>query len=140
MLEIFSKEDLGKAITLQATKQQTTLFSQKNGTFAEQHDLPIQAQFAPNKIMLKEDFDHDGKEEVLLLGNQTLNRLKMGAIQANRGNLFKFNQGGSAEYIPLTKSGLNIEGDVKSALTLMVDGKKILLVGSSDQPLQAYTY
>ena len=140
MNEIFSKEDLGKAITLQATKQQTTLFSQKNGTFTEQHDLPIQAQFAPNKIMLKEDFDHDGKEEVLLLGNQTLNRLKMGAIQANRGNLFKFNLEGSPEYIPLTKSGLNIEGDVKSALTLIVDGKKILLVGSSDQPLQAYTY
>jgi hypothetical protein len=140
MNDIFSKEDLGKAITLDASTQLTTLFSQKNGKFSTQHQLPIQAQFAPNKIMLKEDFDHDGKEEVLLLGNQTMNRLKMGAIQANRGNLFKFNTEGSLEYIPLTKSGLNIEGDVKSALTLVVDGKKILLVGSSDQPLQAYSY
>jgi enediyne biosynthesis protein E4 len=140
MNDIFSKEDLGKAITLEASTQLTTLFTQKNGKFSTQHHLPVQAQFAPNKIMLKEDFDHDGKEEVLLLGNQTLNRLKMGAIQANKGNLFKFNTEGSPEYIPLTKSGLNIEGDVKSALTLVVDGKKILLVGSSDQPLQAYSY
>ena len=64
----------------------------------------------------------------------------MGAIQANRGMLFNINASGHIEYVLQTRSGLNIEGDVKSALTLRVDGKKILLVGSSDQPLQAYSY
>jgi hypothetical protein len=140
MNDIFSKEDLGKAITLTANQQKTGLFFQQDGKFSMQKNLPIQAQFAPNKIMVKEDFDGDGTNEVLLLGNQTLNRLKMGAIQANRGNIFKFNIDASPTFMHLTKSGLNIEGDVKSALTLMVDGKRILLVGASDQALQAYTY
>ncbi|MFN5325595.1 MAG: VCBS repeat-containing protein [Bacteroidota bacterium] len=140
MNDIFSKEDLGKAITLTANQQKTGLFFQQDGKFSLQKNLPIQAQFAPNKIMVKEDFDGDGTNEVLLLGNQTLNRLKMGAIQANRGNIFKFNIDASPTFMHLTKSGLNIEGDVKSALTLMVDGKRILLVGASDQALQAYSY
>lgn len=140
MNDIFSKEDLGKAITLTANQQKTGLFFQQDGKFSMQKNLPIQAQFAPNKIMVKEDFDGDGTNEVLLLGNQTLNRLKMGAIQANRGNIFKFNIDASPTFMHLTKSGLNIEGDVKSALTLMVDGKRILLVGASDQALQAYSY
>jgi hypothetical protein len=140
MNDIFSKEDLAKAITLTANQQKTGLFFQQDGKFSMQNNLPIQAQFAPNKIMVKEDFDGDGTNEVLLLGNQTLNRLKMGAIQANRGNIFKFNIDASPTFMHLTKSGLNIEGDVKSALTLMVDGKRILLVGASDQALQAYSY
>ncbi|MFN4976799.1 MAG: VCBS repeat-containing protein [Bacteroidota bacterium] len=140
MNDIFSKEDLGKAIVLSANHQQTALFFQQDGKFSMQKNIPLQAQFAPNKIMVKEDIDDDGNPEILLLGNQTSNRLKMGAIQANRGHAFKINKDGFPAYIHQTKSGLNIEGDVKSALTLKVDGKRILLVGASDQPLQAYAY
>ena len=64
----------------------------------------------------------------------------MGAIEANRGCLLA-NQGGlNFEYINQLVSGLNITGDVKSALTLKSNGKNILLVGATDQPLQAYSY
>ena len=89
---------------------------------------------------MTQDADKDKKEEILLLGNQTLNRLKMGAIQANRGCLLKRGGDGQLEYIDQLKSGLNIQGDVKSALTLKIDGKNILLIGSTDQALQAYAY
>jgi transcription initiation factor TFIIIB Brf1 subunit/transcription initiation factor TFIIB len=64
----------------------------------------------------------------------------MGTIQANKGCLLKFSTTNSAEYVNQVASGLNIQGDVKSALTLTVNGKKIILVGASDQPLQAYSY
>lgn len=140
MNDIFSKEDLDKSVTLSASQQQTTIFIQKNGKYFIEKKLPIQSQFSPTRVILKEDFDHDGNHELLLLGNQTLNRLKMGAIQGNRGIVLSTFKQGVFEYLQQIKTGLNIEGDVKSALTLLVDGKKILLVGASDQSLQAYSY
>lgn len=140
MTDIFSKEDLDKAVVLKANQQQTVLFVQKDGKYLHQKKLPIEAQFSTVNISLYEDVDNDGSNELILLGNQTSNRLKIGAIQANRGMLFRRTKEGSFEYVTQPVSGLNIEGDVKSALTLRVNGKRILFVGASDKPLQVYAY
>jgi hypothetical protein len=140
MSDIFSKEDLDKGVALVANEQRTTSFINQGGRFIAQHNLPIQSQFSLNKVLVAEDVDSDGSEELLLLGNQTSNRLKMGAIQANRGVLLKKTGQGSFEYVKQSKSGLNIIGDVKSALTLKVNGKNIILVGANEQSLQAFEY
>lgn len=140
LTDIFSKEELQRAITLYATDQESKIFIQKDGKFHSSSSLPLQAQFSLNRMIVSEDFDGDGKDELLLMGNQSSNRLKMGAIQANKGCLLKFSTTNSAESVNQVASGLNIQGDVKSALTLTVNGKKIILVGASDQPLQAYSY
>ena len=140
MYDIFSKDELKQSITLTATEQKTIALIQKNGKFVLTQNLPMETQFSMNRVILSDDFDKDGYEEILLLGNQTANRLKMGAIQANKGMLLKQRADQSFEYVNQVKSGLNIQGDVKSALTLKVDGKRVLLIGASDQPLQAYSY
>ena len=140
MYDIFSKDELKQSITLTATEQKTITLIQKDGKFVLTQNLPIETQFSMNRIILSDDFDKDGIEEILLLGNQTANRLKMGAIQANKGMLLKQRADQSFEYVNQVKSGLNIQGDVKSALTLKIDGKRVLLIGASDQPLQAYSY
>jgi len=140
MNEIFTTEELSRAITLSANEQRTIVFLQKENHFVPAPELPIQTQFSLNRILLTDDVDKDGTEELLLLGNQTNNRLKMGAIQANKGCLLKQHNDGSMEYVDQVKSGLKIQGDVKSALTLKVDGQNILLVGATNQPLQAYKY
>jgi hypothetical protein len=140
MYDIFSKDELKQSITLTATEQKTITLIQKDGKFVLTQNLPMETQFSLNRIILSDDFDMDGNEEILLLGNQTANRLKMGAIQANKGMLLKQRADQSFEYVNQVKSGLNIQGDVKSALTLKIDGKRVLLIGASDQPLQAYSY
>jgi enediyne biosynthesis protein E4 len=140
MYDIFSKDELKQSITLTATEQKTITLIQKEGKFVLTQNLPMETQFSMNRIILSDDFDKDGNEEILLLGNQTANRLKMGAIQANKGMLLKQRADKSFEYVNQVKSGLKIQGDVKSALTLKVDGKRVLLIGASDQPLQAYSY
>jgi len=140
MEDIFSKEELQKAIELQADEQETVLLFQEEGAFKKRGLLPVQAQFSYQKKILTDDFNGDGFKDILLFGNQTPNRLKMGAIQANRGTLLLGNGKGDFTFAEQPLCGLNLNGDIKSAIRIKVSDKKTILVGASDQPVQAYVY
>jgi hypothetical protein len=138
--EIFTQDELNKANELIATEQETVLLLRRQGVFSEKAALPIQAQFSYQKKVLVEDFNGDGIKDILLLGNQTFNRLKMGAIQGNRGTLLLGKGEGRFEYAGQLQSGLNISGDVKSSVIIRIQDKNVLLVGAGDQSLQWYSY
>ena len=109
----------------------------KGGKFVKKA-LPLPAQFSVVSRIIPGDFDKDGKTDLLLLGNRVDNRLKIGSIDANYGCLLKGDGQGGFTYVRQDVSGLKIIGDVKSALSVTVAGKKYLVVGVSNQPLQLY--
>ncbi|HEX4852388.1 MAG TPA: VCBS repeat-containing protein, partial [Puia sp.] len=88
MKDIFSADELAKAGKLTATESRTVCFLNKNGKFVKTI-LPAQAQFSIVTKILAKDFDGDGKMDLLLLGNHSDNRLKIGSIDANYGCLLK---------------------------------------------------
>lgn len=135
--EIFSADDLTKAGKLSINNIQTTLFINNNGKFTPA-PLPIEAQFAPVSQVITGDFDHDGHTDVLLLGNHSDNRLKIGSIDANYGCLLKGDGKGGFTYVDQPTSGLSVMGDVKSAVEININNIPYLLIGVSDGPLQFY--
>ena len=100
--------------------------------------LPIQAQFSVVSQILTSDFDHDGLIDILLLGNHSDNRLKLGSIDANYGCLLKGDGKGGFKYVDQKTSGLSVIGDVKSAVETKINNVPYLLIGLSDGPLQFY--
>jgi hypothetical protein len=62
----------------------------------------------------------------------------MGSMDANYGCLLKGDGKGGFSYVPQPASGLSVRGDVKSALETVIDGKKFLVIGISEGPLQFY--
>jgi hypothetical protein len=137
MNDIFSAEDLGKAGKLTVNQTKTTLFINHNGKFTAT-DLPIEAQFSPVTQILSGDFDHDGHTDILLLGNHSDNRLKLGSFDANYGCLLKGDGKGGFKYANQSSSGLSVMGDVKSAIEVNINNTPYLLIGLSDGPLQFY--
>lgn len=135
--EIFSADDLAKAGKLAINNIKTTLFINTNGKFTTA-TLPIEAQFAPVSQIITGDFDHDGHTDLLLLGNHSDNRLKIGSIDANYGCLLKGDGKGGFIYIDQSSSGLSVIGDVKSAVEININKIPYLLIGISDGPLQFY--
>ena len=135
--EIFSADDLAKAGKLAINNIKTTLFINTNGKFTAA-TLPIEAQFAPVSQIITGDFDHDGHTDLLLLGNHSDNRLKIGSIDANYGCLLKGDGKGGFIYIDQSSSGLSVIGDVKSAVEISINKIPYLLIGISDGPLQFY--
>ncbi len=104
-----------------------------NGTF-ESRDLPVEAQFAPVYTILAEDLNGDGFKDVLLAGNQSRGRVRMGNIDANFGQVFLNDQKGSFKYLPQNRSGLWVRGDVRG--TVMVGNQ--LLMSKNSAPVSAY--
>ncbi|MEB0263414.1 MULTISPECIES: VCBS repeat-containing protein [unclassified Mucilaginibacter] len=135
--EIFTPKELATATKLSISTTQTTLFINQNGKFVAAA-LPIQAQFAPVSQILTNDFDHDGKTDLLLLGNHADNRLKIGSMDANYGCLLKGDGKGGFTYVEQSVSGLSITGDVKAALEIQINKAPYLLIGTSEGPLKFY--
>ncbi|SEP05615.1 VCBS repeat-containing protein [Mucilaginibacter sp. OK283] len=135
--EIFSTDNMAKADKLSINNMQTTVYLNIDGKFAA-ISLPTEAQFAPANQILTGDFDHDGHTDILLLGNHSDNRLKIGSIDANYGCLLKGDGKGGFTYVDQPTSGLSVIGDVKSAVEVNINNTLYLLIGVSDGPLQFY--
>jgi len=137
MAEIFSPADLTKAQKLTVNETKTTLYINQHGKF-KAAALPLQAQFSMVSQTLTGDFDHDGFTDILLLGNHSDNRLKLGSFDANYGCLLKGDGKGGFKYVDQTISGLSVIGDVKSAVETKINNVPYLIIGLSDGPLQFY--
>ncbi|MEP7256993.1 MAG: VCBS repeat-containing protein [Flavitalea sp.] len=137
MKDIFTPEEFSKASRLYINEMRTVCLLNRNGKFVQQA-LPVQAQFSIVSKIIARDLNHDGKMDLLLLGNHSDNRLKIGSIDGNYGCLLEGDGKGGFSYIDQLAAGISIRGDVKSAEELIVDGKKIFLIGVSSGPLQFY--
>ena len=137
MKEIFSAEDLAKASLLSVNETRTTCFLNNGGKF-EKSPLPLQAQFSVVTKVLAKDFNKDGKMDLLLLGNHSDNRLKIGSIDANYGCLLQGDGKGKFEYVSQLSSGLSVTGDVKSADEIKLGQVNYLIIGIADGELLFY--
>ncbi len=135
--DIFSPADLAKAQKLTVNGTKTTLYLNQHGKF-KAAALPVEAQFSVVTEILTGDFDHDGHTDILMLGNHSDNRLKLGSFDANYGCLLKGDGKGGFQYVNQPVSGLSVVGDVKSALETKINNVPYLLIGLSDGALQFY--
>lgn len=134
---MFTDAELKAANKWEITSTQSTLFKKIDGKYTA-IPLPMQAQFSIITEIVVDDFDKDGNKDILLLGNKTDNRLKIGAIDANYGCLLKGDGKNGFSYVPQTVSGLSIRGDVKSVIQINVKGSQYWVVAVADQPIQFY--
>lgn len=137
MTDIFSKEELAKAGRLIINETRTVCLLRRGGKFIST-PLPLPAQFSMVTRILTGDFNHDGKTDLLLLGNHSDNRLKLGSMDANYGCLLAGDGKGDFRYISQPAAGLSATGDVKSADEVTVRGKKYLFIAVTGEKLQFY--
>jgi hypothetical protein len=135
--DIFTAEQLEQAAKLTVTQTESAVYIRKEDRF-ERQTLPVQAQFAPVTTIQAGDFDRNGTTDLLLLGNRSDNRLKLGSMDANYGCLLSGDGRGTFTYVSQPASGLSVTGDVKSAVTVTIGTIPYWLIGAFNQPLQAY--
>ena len=134
METIFSAKELADAQKKSINHLSTSLFlSNATGKY-DLKKLPIQAQYAPINAIQILDADKDGHADILLCGNNSHQKLRMGKSDANYGVLLKGDGQGDFDYIPQAQSGLMIKGDVQSILQL----ENKLLFGINSSAITAY--
>jgi hypothetical protein len=138
--DIFTKEQLSKAIKLDAYNMQSTVFiNDKNGTFTAKA-LPMQAQLSPMYGIAVADFDKDGNMDILMGGNFYESKPEVGIYDASYGVLLKGD--GKGNFTPQTtqQSGVNIKGAVRDMLPVTVGRKQIILIAKNNDSVNVLQF
>ncbi|WP_065814291.1 VCBS repeat-containing protein [Fibrella aestuarina] len=111
-----------------------TLALENNNGELVPHALPQSAQYAPICAILPDDFDHDGKRDLLLMGNNSYLRLRLGKVDANHGVVLKNKGHFQFETLSPAQSGLFVRGDVRDVKRV----GRYVLVGECNGPLRVF--
>ncbi|CAH0994670.1 hypothetical protein EMA8858_00782 [Emticicia aquatica] len=106
-----------------ATTLQTVYLENKNGKFGLK-TLPIEAQFSPIFAIVSADINNDGFKDLILAGNQSKGRVRIGNIDANYGQIFLNDKKGNFKF----SSNLGLKGDVRDLK--MVGNQLIISINS----------
>lgn len=132
--DIFDQSTLSEAGKLTTNHLQTSLFlSSPNGQYARA-SLPAETQYSPVYSIVISDFNEDGAKDLLLCGNSSRFKLRLGKFDANYGVLLRGDGAGRFTYVDQTRSGLQLTGDVRSTLQI----GNTLLFGINGQPVKSY--
>lgn len=136
--DLFSKEELEGADSLQVTLLQSVyLENDGNGNF-KLGTLPKEAQYSPIFAFAVADVDGDGHMDLLTGGNLQRTRVSSGRQDANYGYVFFGDGKGNFNHRPSEPSGLVIKGDVRDMTIMEIQRKNYLLVGRNNQALKIY--
>jgi hypothetical protein len=131
---IFSPEELKESVRLEANHLETTLFVGSHSGQFSPVALPLEAQYSPVYATAFNDFDGDGHIDVLLCGNDSKSKIKIGKQDANHGTFLKGDGKRHFVYVPQWKSGLKLRGDVRSIVQL----NDRLWFSVNESPLEVY--
>jgi hypothetical protein len=138
--DIFSPEQLQRAIILEAYEMATSIFlNQGDGTF-EQINLPVEVQFSPVYGIHVEDIDGDGFPDILLGGNLYGVKPEVGRYDASYGTFLHGNGDGSFSIFPPKKTGFKLEDEIRDIVSLETKKGKLMIVSRNNQPLQIFQY
>ncbi len=135
LLEPYGCKDPAK---LTAASVETTYFEQVNGQF-EPRKLPIPAQYAPVCALAITDVDGDGHHDIILAGNMTQTRVKLGRLDGQHGLVLMNDGKGHFSELPAYANGLQLRGAVRGICITENKGNKTLIFGINDEPAQVYT-
>lgn len=135
--KIFTQPELQNASTLKADNLKTLVLENKGDKF-EIRELPVQAQYSPVYAIAVADIDGDGDKDIILGGNETMTRVRIGKSDANEGILFLNDGKGNFTYDDQRRSGLNLKGDVRSLEVISANGKISLIVGETGETVKSY--
>jgi hypothetical protein len=137
--DVLTPEQLKSAEQLATNYFETTYFENKNGVF-EAKRLPLPANFFPVFAITTGDFDHDGKQDMILAGNTDYARIKIGKIDAGYGVFLKGDGKGNFEYVPQLKSGLSVRGSTRDLIKISgKNGDRVIFAINGQAPV-IYSY
>ncbi|NOZ04105.1 MAG: VCBS repeat-containing protein, partial [FCB group bacterium] len=137
--EIFTGEELNKAVVKKAfTFASTVFYGNEAGKFQAQ-PLPLEAQFSPVYAIMVNDFNSDGFKDLLLAGNFYGVPPQLGKYDASYGTLLEGDRTGGFTSVPIWNSGLSSTGQVRDMVSLPYGGDtEIVIFAKNNDRIQVY--
>lgn len=136
--DLYPIETLKKGIMLEANELRTCYFENSDGKF-KARALPNEAQMAPVKAILAQDFNHDGKLDLLLAGNDYGPAVEINRYDAGNGALLLGDGKGGFRFEPNRFSGFWAMREARNmALLQLAGGKQAVVVANNNSGLQLF--
>ncbi len=130
--DILGQEKLENGIQLKAVDFYSYLLINDNGKFSYKK-LPPLAQSSPINDLLVHDYNKDGKDDILVVGNDYNTEYETPRLDAGNG-LVLINKGSDFEALTVKESGLFNPGDAKKVRQINhQNGQLILIANNNDQ-------
>lgn len=130
---VFTPEELKDAQIMKANWLYTSYIENTgNGQFTIKA-LPYQAQISPIYGMLTQDFDADGLEDVLMVGNDYGMELLQGRADAFNGLLLKNMGKGEFKAVEMTESGFYVPHDARALTRVGLKNQKQLIIATQNR-------
>jgi hypothetical protein len=136
--DIFGKKAIEKSTVKNAVQFESCLFMNNgNGTFRISK-LPTYAQFSPVRDILVSDINKDGKQDLILAGNDYAVRPSYGRYDASYGWCLLGDSGLNFKTLMPASSGLKIDGDARKMVPIDIGGKHYLVAAVNNGDLQIF--
>ncbi len=135
--QLFSKEQLRKALIMKAGYFRSCLFRNDGNNRFTLIPLPAQAQFSMLNGMVTDDFDDDGNLDVLITGNDYGTEVTVGRYDALNGLVLLGNGNGTFRPLTIAGSGVYLPGNGKGLVRLRsAQGRYLVAAGENRGPLR----
>ena len=134
--EIFTKEQLGKAIIFRLQTLQTSYIENLGNLHFAIKPLPIEAQFSKVSGILYNDYDLDGKKDILIAGNFFENRVQYGNADASFGLLLKGDGKGKFSPAMPKNTGFYANGNIRDMVELKSKTTNLIVIAKNNDSLQ----
>jgi len=136
--DIFTKDQLDKAVKLDAYELQSCVFLSDGKGHYIKRPLPTEAQFSTVFGLDAGDYDHDGKTDLLIGGNFDQSKPETGIYDASYGLLLKGD--GKGGFTPLSpeQSGFFVKGAIRDIQSIKTKHQPIFIVGINNDSIQLF--
>lgn len=137
---LFTEEEMDGAFTLTGNFDRSIYVENLgNGTFSYK-ELPWETQMAPINSIAVTDYNNDGNDDVLLVGNDYGNEVFIGKYDASNGFLLEGDGKGNFSVVDIQKSGFVAQGDTKD-ITIVNNangGNPFIVVSQNRGPIKVF--
>jgi hypothetical protein len=126
MEEIFDKQILEQSVVRKFYEARSVVFINNGSGSFTKISLPIEAQISPVYAITADDFNADGKVDILLGGNLHAVKPEVGRYDAMHGLLLLGKGDGNFTAVNSFHSGIKIEGEIRHIKPLQTSNRKPL--------------
>ncbi len=135
--DIFPKDKLANASVYKCNQLASGILYNDGNMHFRFETLPLQAQFSRLSSSIVDDFDGDGKKDILISGNFYPYRVQLGQCDASFGLLLKGDNNEHLTPVDPAQSNCYIAGDVRNMVMVKNEkGEKIIVVAKNNAAVQ----
>jgi len=137
--DIFTKDELDKSSYLYAYTFETTLFKNENKKL-KPVSLPYRTQLSPVYDFVVDDFNGDGKKDILMAGNFSFSDTETGEMDAGNGVLLLQQPDGTFAYVDNRDHGFWAQREVRELKSIqLANGKEAIITANNRGPIELST-